>query len=161
MYYEEKLINGILMWRGMPDGDWKQCSIEEMSKRIVNAGLRQNCVKEIVFDNLIDSRTKEKLRIGKACHHFGCLNHITHPCEECWRVAGFWRFPNIRDDLKEYERDASPSVDVLVKIKGYPSKAIGRYIHGIDEWQVDGWSGHPIILEWWYLPENESGNKVD
>lgn len=35
MYYEEKLINGVLMWRGQPDGDWKQCSIETMGQRLL------------------------------------------------------------------------------------------------------------------------------
>jgi len=34
MYYEEKLINGILMCRTKPDGDWRQCSIEKMGERI-------------------------------------------------------------------------------------------------------------------------------
>ena len=34
MYYEEQLINGVLMWRGAPNGDWKQCSIEKMGQRI-------------------------------------------------------------------------------------------------------------------------------
>jgi len=35
MYYEEKIFNGILMWRNAPDGDWRQVSIEGMSQRIV------------------------------------------------------------------------------------------------------------------------------
>ena len=34
MYYEEKIINGILMFRNNPNGDWHQVSIENMSKRI-------------------------------------------------------------------------------------------------------------------------------
>lgn len=35
MYYEEKLINGVLMCRRSPHGDWSQCSIERMSERII------------------------------------------------------------------------------------------------------------------------------
>jgi hypothetical protein len=36
MYYEEKLIGGILMCRTSPSGDWRQCSIEKMSKDIID-----------------------------------------------------------------------------------------------------------------------------
>jgi len=25
---------------------------------------------------------------GEPCTHIGCLNHITHPCEGCGRIAG-------------------------------------------------------------------------
>ena len=35
MYYEEKMINGVLMCRTTPDGDWRQCSIEKMGERIL------------------------------------------------------------------------------------------------------------------------------
>jgi len=35
MYYEEQIINGVLMFRTKPAGDWQQCSIERMSWRIV------------------------------------------------------------------------------------------------------------------------------
>ena len=35
MFYEEKIINGILMCRTKPDGAWRQCSIEEMGERII------------------------------------------------------------------------------------------------------------------------------
>lgn len=36
MYYKERLINGILMFKNTPDGDWKQCSIEQMGQRIID-----------------------------------------------------------------------------------------------------------------------------
>jgi hypothetical protein len=29
-----------------------------------------------------------KLRVGEPCSHRGCLNHISHPCEGCGRIAG-------------------------------------------------------------------------
>ena len=35
MYYEEKIIRGVLMCKTRPDGYWRQCSIESMSERIV------------------------------------------------------------------------------------------------------------------------------
>ena len=35
MYYEEKLINGVLMCKTKPDGEWGQCSIEKMGLRIL------------------------------------------------------------------------------------------------------------------------------
>lgn len=36
MYYEEQIINGVLMWRNGPDSEWRQNSIEEMSQRIID-----------------------------------------------------------------------------------------------------------------------------
>ena len=33
MYYEEKLIDGILCYRCTPNGDWTKFSIETLSKR--------------------------------------------------------------------------------------------------------------------------------
>ena len=35
MYYEEKIINGVLMCRTTPDGEWRQASIEKMGQRII------------------------------------------------------------------------------------------------------------------------------
>jgi len=31
---------------------------------------------------------RDKLKDGEPCEHKGCLNHVTHPCEVCGRVAG-------------------------------------------------------------------------
>ena len=28
------------------------------------------------------------MRDGEPCSHPGCLNHISHPCEVCGRIAG-------------------------------------------------------------------------
>ncbi len=36
MYYKEKLINGILMFKNRPDDDWNQCSIEDIGQRIID-----------------------------------------------------------------------------------------------------------------------------
>jgi hypothetical protein len=35
MYYEEKIINGILHWRGHPEGEFKPYSIEALSQMVV------------------------------------------------------------------------------------------------------------------------------
>ena len=35
MYYEEKIIKGVLMYRTKPEGSWRQCSIEQMGTRIL------------------------------------------------------------------------------------------------------------------------------
>lgn len=34
--YQEKLINGVLMFRNRSDVDWQQCSIEQMGQRIID-----------------------------------------------------------------------------------------------------------------------------
>jgi len=35
MYYEEKVIDGKLMWRGTPTGDWIECSVESITKKLI------------------------------------------------------------------------------------------------------------------------------
>ena len=42
MYYEEKLICGILHWRGTPDGEWKPMSKEQLTAIVME--LRQQRV---------------------------------------------------------------------------------------------------------------------
>lgn len=31
MYHEEQVINGVLCWRGTPDGEWTQYTIEALT----------------------------------------------------------------------------------------------------------------------------------
>ncbi len=35
MFYEERVIDGRLKWRGTPDGDWVEFSYEKLTERIV------------------------------------------------------------------------------------------------------------------------------
>lgn len=35
MYHEEKVINGVLCWRGTPDGEWKQYTAEALTTALV------------------------------------------------------------------------------------------------------------------------------
>jgi hypothetical protein len=35
MYYEEKVINGVLCWRGLPTDTWQECSSRELTKRLL------------------------------------------------------------------------------------------------------------------------------
>jgi GGDEF domain-containing protein len=39
----------------------------------------------IKFSNDLDVQL---LKDGESCGHPGCLNHITHPCEQCGRIGG-------------------------------------------------------------------------
>jgi hypothetical protein len=36
MYYKEEIINGILMFRNTPKGEWRQCSVEKMGQKIMD-----------------------------------------------------------------------------------------------------------------------------
>lgn len=47
-------------------------------------------------------KTTIKYNNGQPCEHPGCLNHFTHPCEGCGRVAG--KIIKI-DDFTEIELD--------------------------------------------------------
>ena len=35
MNYEEKIIDGILCWRSRPDAEWKACTLEALSARVI------------------------------------------------------------------------------------------------------------------------------
>ncbi len=35
MYHEEKIIDGVLCWRGLPDGEWKQFTQKQLTDRMV------------------------------------------------------------------------------------------------------------------------------
>jgi hypothetical protein len=35
MYYEEKIIDGVLYWRSTPKGMWTQFSAEELTKKLM------------------------------------------------------------------------------------------------------------------------------
>lgn len=37
MYYEERLIDGILHWRGTPDGEWQIIPAEKLGERVIAA----------------------------------------------------------------------------------------------------------------------------
>lgn len=37
MYYEEKVVNGLLCWRGTPNGAWKALDASELVKRLTSA----------------------------------------------------------------------------------------------------------------------------
>lgn len=55
MLYEEKIINGVLMFRTTPGGKWQQCSIEKMSERIVAAEAK---VAELEDDLLMEKMAR-------------------------------------------------------------------------------------------------------
>lgn len=35
MFHEEKIINGVLMWRSTPNGEWLPVSLEVVTKRLI------------------------------------------------------------------------------------------------------------------------------
>jgi hypothetical protein len=37
MYYEEKVIDGVLCYRTTPDGEWYQLSAQALTERLMNA----------------------------------------------------------------------------------------------------------------------------
>jgi len=57
---------------------------------------------------------------------------------------------------KDYPFECEVSVDVLVQLEGFKGWWIGRYIHALGEWQVNGWSGSPVVVAWHPLPELDS-----
>jgi hypothetical protein len=37
MYHAEKIINGILHWRGTPDGEWIPYTLEQLTEKLKKA----------------------------------------------------------------------------------------------------------------------------
>lgn len=67
--------------------------------------------------------------------------------------------PKRLTEAHEHLLSAGATADVIVKVKGFESLTIGRYLHEIEEWQINFWSGAPEVEEWWPLPEIGTGNK--
>lgn len=47
--------------------------------------------KKFAYGGLIDDKKLQPISIFEediSCGHTGCLNHITHPCENCGRIGG-------------------------------------------------------------------------
>lgn len=61
------------------------------------------------------------------------------------------------------EIDMQPSELVIVRVKYRDGDcmAIGRYLHAIDGWRVDGFSGDAPVLEWWPMPDPGTGKSVE
>lgn len=36
---------------------------------------------------IFEELKSKPLQDGEACSHIGCLSHVTHPCENCGRIA--------------------------------------------------------------------------
>jgi hypothetical protein len=48
MYYEEKIINGVLCYRHSPNDAWTECSKEELTLMVQNARNKYNLIREIL-----------------------------------------------------------------------------------------------------------------
>jgi len=60
MYYEEKMIDGILYWRDKPDGTFKLYTLKELSAEVV--GLREK--KEILRNKV--KKLKKELDVSRS-----------------------------------------------------------------------------------------------
>ena len=57
MYYEEKIINGILCYRCYPDGEWRELSKKDLTNQI-------NKLKEKL-------KEQEEKQLAEVCHNCG------------------------------------------------------------------------------------------
>lgn len=46
----------------------------------------------------------KELRRGKPCSHYGCLQHVSHPCEGCGRIQGGLKIVVNVDDYEKLIR---------------------------------------------------------
>lgn len=63
--------------------------------------------------------TETELKDGEPCSHKGCLNHVSHPCEGCGRIAGrSYKVPT-ETELKEFCRLAGVYVHEIANENSY------------------------------------------
>lgn len=71
------------------------------------------------------------------------------------------QLPPLRDDLRDFEIPSGTSVDVLVRPHNSKYITIGRYFHGLGEWQINNCSGQGWeVEEWWPMPVIGTGHKL-
>lgn len=63
MYYEEKVIDGVLCWRGRPDGEWTQYTPEELttaliSERAIADSISESFTRHLKNQQLIGDRNE-------------------------------------------------------------------------------------------------------
>ena len=47
MYYEEKFIDGVLYWRGTPDGEWQQYTAKQLTTALFSERAKSKYLTEI------------------------------------------------------------------------------------------------------------------
>ena len=55
----------------------------------------------------------QPLKDGEPCEHPGCMNHISHPCEGCGRIAGI---NQIGTPPKNPGRDTSKDAEIKMQM---------------------------------------------
>ena len=46
MFHEEKVINGVLCWRGTPDGDWIEYSSRQLTEKLMEVSIHAGSLYE-------------------------------------------------------------------------------------------------------------------
>lgn len=54
-----------------------------------------------------------KYKDGEPCEHKGCLNHVTHPCEGCGRVAGQDKIEWSDESMEDCDTEGNDGKDTL------------------------------------------------
>lgn len=53
----------------------------------------------------VREENRGKYKDGEPCDHTGCLHHITHPCEGCGRIAGYYPEDLEKVNLEEMKKE--------------------------------------------------------
>lgn len=111
MYYEEKLINGVLMYRTEPNGNWQQCSIEKMGERILEMKITLANLQTSELSVLLSTlRDVTNLADNNICRHEethrgGFLWEICNTCGAKWADDEGGKLPFVEPPaiIKAYE----------------------------------------------------------
>ena len=103
----------------------------------------------------IKSKKIKQLKDGESCGHTGCLNHISHPCEYCGRIAGMNNLVKVDLDglncQKSRERQSRWDIRFLELCKFFatkwskdPSTQCGSVIvRDVNKFVSLGYNGYP------------------
>lgn len=49
MYYEERVIDGVLHWRGTPDGPWQKMTDEQLTQKLEEERARKVAFRDVAY----------------------------------------------------------------------------------------------------------------
>ena len=70
------------------------------------------------------------------------------------------KLPPLLETDDQWSISAGESVPVIVRIEGSSIISTGKYFHKVDKWTITGYCGDWVPIEWWPIPEPNTGNKV-
>jgi hypothetical protein len=93
---------------------------------------------------------------GELMHLPEVVKRLNELDAKCQSYVSEGELPSIKDELSGLELLNHPSVDVLLRMTAPGPLFSGRYLHGVNRWEIDGlknrFDNSLKPIEWWPLP---------